>query len=162
MCTCNIHFAIVGDEVRITPLTQAVRIGGNVTISCRQQTGSVSFIWFFLSPNSTNAVLSQQTDGHLTYDANTLFITNVTADDFGAYSCERLNPPSCISDNRSILTLFGTFMCDQARVLYMDQVCGCVTCVVRVLSPGGCSLAPLYICTTVTSTSFITLWPGWI
>jgi len=100
----------VGTEVSISPPSQAVKLGSNATISCHQQTnfpGTVSYSWYFTPANSSTldsfVVLPDQ---HLIPQANTLLITNVTTNEFGSYSCERLNPPSCTT-NRSILTLFG-------------------------------------------------------
>lgn len=105
----------LGNEVIISPQSQILRIGENATITCQLQTGDAAFIWFFLplnhAPDLSAALVLQDSQHNLSVQG-VLSITNFTLDNAGSYLCEKLMPPSCLS-NRSVLTVFGKFLCNQ-------------------------------------------------
>ena len=112
----------LGNEVIISPQSQILRIGENTTITCQLQpssSGDAAFIWFFLRSNqapNSSAVLVLQDSHHDLAVPGVLSIINFTLDNAGSYMCEKLTPPSCLS-NRSILTLFGKFCAIKCEVM---------------------------------------------
>ena len=118
----------VDSEVRISPASQAVRIGDNVSITCHLTNleSTNIFAWYFLPLNSSIFEFAvQPAHPHRSAHQNTshnilqstLLITGVRRSDFGHFRCEKISdsPSSCFS-NRSVLELFGKFLCMMTSV----------------------------------------------
>ena len=113
-----IHF--VGDEIRISPSSQVVTLGGNATITCQHTSSSANalFSWYFLPASVSDSDPSRllTIDGvhyrvSIHQNMNTLLITNITLEDISTrYLCEKVNEPHCFTD-KSNFTLFGKLLC---------------------------------------------------